>query len=110
MHLFHLPLEIVNLFTFDCARLRFAGLGNGLLLTAGERGEHGKGALKHFHVAPHLVLDRRERSRPKCLRHLLPEFFLLSGEGIDRHLEISRHQHLHAVAVKTDELAQEGDR
>ena len=44
------------------------------------------------------------------LRHLLAEFALLAGERLHRLFEIARHQHLHAVAVEADQLAQEGDR
>jgi hypothetical protein len=40
---------------------------------------------------------------------VLAEFLLLAGERVDGDLEIARHQHLHAVAVEADKLAQEGD-
>ena len=40
----------------------------------------------------------------------MAEFFLLAGQRLDRDFEIARHQHLHAVAVETDELAQERNR
>ena len=48
------------LVAFACARAcALAGLGHRLLLAPGERREHGKGALEHFHVPPHLILERR---------------------------------------------------
>ena len=74
-----------------------------------ERREHGKGALEHFHVPAHLVLERAERAAAERLRHLVSKFFLLAGQRVDGDFEIARHQHLHAVAVEADELAQEGD-
>src|SRR6266540_2826453 len=75
-----------------------------------ERREHGKGAFEHFHVPPHLVLERAERTSPEGLRHLLAKFFLLARKRIDGDFEIARDQHLHTVAVEADELAQKGDR
>ena len=42
--------------------------------------------------------------------HLLAKALLLLGEGDHRLFEEARHQHLHAVAVEADQLAQEGDR
>ena len=47
---------------------------------------------------------------PNACRNLLAEFRLLPGERIDRHFEVARHHHLHAVAVEADQLAQEVDR
>jgi hypothetical protein len=55
-------------------------------------------------------LERAERAAAEGLRHLVAELLLLAGERLDRDFEIARHQHLHAVAVEADELAQEVDR
>ena len=41
---------------------------------------------------------------------MLPEFFLFARQRVDRNFEIARHQHLHAVAVEPDQLAQECNR
>ena len=75
-----------------------------------ERREHREGALEHLHVAADLVLERAERAAAEGLRHLVAELLLLAGERVDRDFEIARHQHLHAVAVEADQLAQECDR
>jgi hypothetical protein len=107
LHLAELALEVVDLATLRdrglvaFARLRFAPR---------EGREHRKGALEHFHVAAHLILERREGADPEGLRHLIAKLFLLAGEGLDRGLEIAGNQHLHAVPVEPDQLAQEGDR
>src|ERR1035438_4226585 len=58
----------------------------------------------------HLLLDRSEPSGAEGLRDLLAKFALLAGERLHRLLEEARHHHLHAVAVETDQLPQEGDR
>ena len=85
-------------------------LGFGVLrLAPRERHEHREGALEHFHVPPHLVFERGERAGAEGVAHLMAKFLLLAGQRFDRHFEIARHQHLHAVAVEADELAQEGD-
>ena len=41
---------------------------------------------------------------------LVAEFLLFRRQLVEREFEIARHQHLHAVAVEADELAQEGHR
>src|SRR5437763_14355062 len=80
------------------------------MLAPREWREHGKSALEHFHIAPDLILERAERAAAERLCQLLAEFLLLASERIDRYFEIARHQHLHAVAVKSNELAQKSDR
>ena len=91
---------------------RLVRLGRGLaaLTLTRERREHRKGALEHLHVPAHLLLDRAEAAHAERRRDLLAEFRLLLGERVDRHFEIARHHHLHAVAVEADQLAQEIDR
>ena len=39
----------------------------------------------------------------------MAQFVLLLGQRFERHFEIARHEGLHAVAIKMDELAQELD-
>ena len=110
LHLFHLALEIVD-FVAAATRLRDTSLDLGAChsLAPCERREHGKRALEHLHVPAHLILERAERTAAESLRHLVSKFFLLAGERVDGDFEIARHQHLHAVAIEADELAQEGD-
>ena len=38
---------------------------------------------------------------------MLAEFFLFARQGVDRLFEIFRHHHLHAVAIKADQLPKE---
>src|SRR5207247_3010908 len=61
LHLVHLAFELVDLLA-AAARLRIAffGLSRRLSLAPRERREHGKRAFEHFHVPPHLVLERSE--------------------------------------------------
>ena len=40
---------------------------------------------------------------------MLPKLFLLAGKRLDGYFEIARNQHLHTVAIETDELPQKGD-
>src|SRR5215471_9223389 len=88
-------------------RLSIAGLRP--RLAPGEWGEHGKGALEQFHIQAVLVFQRTERAT-KRLSDLLTEFFLVAGEGFERYLKITRHEHLlHAVAVEADKQAQKID-
>src|SRR5207247_8693780 len=103
LHLVHLAFELVDLLA-AAARLRIAffGLSRRLSLAPRERREHGKRAFEHFHVPPHLVLERAEGATAEGLRHVLAEFFLLAGERVDGDFEIARHQHLHAVAIEAD--------
>src|SRR5262249_47042033 len=89
-------------------RLR-AGLSAGLPTAPAEGREHREGALEHLHIPPRLLLERAKRRAAKGLRHLLAEFFLLPRERFERHFEIAWHQHLHGVAIKSDELAQKVD-
>src|SRR5262249_17486890 len=116
LHLLHLLLEILDIVAAGGGRLaRLAGgsrarAGGGLALAAAERREHRKGALEHLHVPPRHLLERTEAGRAERLRHLVAELALLAREGVARDLEIARDQHLHAVAVEADELAQDGDR
>src|SRR6516162_3866458 len=109
LHLVHLAFEFVDLVAAARLRIAFIGFSRGLSLAARERREHGKRAFEHFHVPPHLVLERAERAAAEGLRHMLAEFFLLAGERVDGDFEIARHQHLHAVAIEADELTQESD-
>src|SRR5262249_33284041 len=113
LHLFHLALEIGDLVATGAA----GWLGGVVTLRAGwpaaapaKGREHRKSALEHLHVPPRLLLERAERRAAKGLGHLLSEFFLLAGERFKRHLEIARHQHLHGVAIKADELTEQVDR
>src|SRR4029078_9457339 len=53
--------------------------------------------------------ERAERTAAESLRHLVSKLFPLAGERVDGDFEIARHQHLHAVAIEAEELAQEGD-
>src|SRR5262245_55848886 len=109
LHLFHLALDLVDIAASAGRRAglrRFLALGRRRLpLTPCIGCEHREGALEHFHVPPHLFLERPERSSPERLRHLLAELFLLARERLDRHFEITGYQHLHRVAVEADELA-----
>ena len=110
LHLVELALEIVDVAGFRRRFFRLRRASAPVALAPRERREHGEGALEHFHVPPHLVLERGEGADAEGLRHLLAELLLLAGQRLDRDFEIARHQHLHAVAVEADELAQEGDR
>jgi hypothetical protein len=56
-----------------------------------------------------MLFHRPEGRNAEGLRHLLTQLLLFAGEGFERGFEIARHHHLHGVAVKTDELAQEID-
>src|SRR5262245_29251984 len=108
LHLFHLALEVVVFAAASLGALLGLGrLARASTLAARERCEHREGALEHLHVPAHLLLDGAEPAHAERLRHLLAELLLLARERVDRDLEIARHQHLHAVAVKADELAQE---
>jgi len=57
-----------------------------------------------------LILERAEPADAEGLRHLVAEFLLFPRQRLDRDLQVARHQHLHAVAIEPDELAQERDR
>src|SRR3984885_10602632 len=110
-HLVELAFEIVDLAAALACRLVRLGRGAAALAFAPrKRREHGEGALEHFHVPPHRFLERAERAAAEGLRHLVAKLLLLTGERLDGDFEIARHQHLHAVAVEPDQLAQEGDR
>src|SRR5215470_8321764 len=109
LHLVKLTLEIVDIARFAQAFFGFTAFTTAAL-PACKRREHRKGALEHVHVAPDLLFQRGERADAEGLRHLLAEFLLLAGQGFDRDFEVARDQHLHAVAVKSDQLAQERDR
>src|ERR1700731_3972752 len=92
----------------------FGGLLRRCLVRLCERTEHRKSMLKQSHVLTRLFLDRfknwcRQRVA-KVLSDFLAEFRLLAGESADGEFEIARHQHLHAVAIKSDELAQKRNR
>jgi hypothetical protein len=73
-----------------------------------------EGLLEQGHVLAGLLLDRsKKRCRQraaKILGDLVAELRLLAGQLADGEFEIARHQHLHAVAIKADELAQEVNR
>ena len=58
LHLFHLPLQVVDLAGGLRRLVGFAG--RGLTSAAREWGEHGEGALEHLHVAADLVFHRAE--------------------------------------------------
>src|SRR6516225_3878275 len=107
-HLIKLALEIVDIARF--ARTFFGLTAFATALTACKRRKHRKGALEHVHVASDLLFQRGECTDAEGLRQLLAELFLLTGQGFDRDFEVARDQHLHAVAVETDQLAQERDR
>src|SRR6266446_5495105 len=113
LHVIELALEIVDLAAGRSRRL--FSLGSlvtlpGLGFASRERRKHGKRPLEHFHVPPHLVLQRSERTSAEGLAHVLAKLLLLAGERLNRNFEITRHQHLHAVAIKTNELAQKRNR
>src|SRR5580692_3461676 len=109
-HLVEFAFEIVDLAAAFGRRLFRLGRGAAPeALAPRKRREHGKGALEHFHVPPHRFLQRAERAAAEGLRHLVAKLLLLTGERLDGDFEIARHQHLHAVAVEPDQLAQEGD-
>ena len=73
--------------------------------------------MEHLGIALHLLLDQlkrhlqilAERRIAEGLVDLLAHLHLLLGEGLHGMLEIARHHHLHLVAVKRDQLTQEGD-
>ena len=110
LHFVELALEIVDL---AACRLPACSARRALRLASAprKRREHGEGAARTFpcSAAPD-PRARRTALPPKacaiCSRNLL----LLAGQRFDRYFEIARHQHLHAVAVEADQLAQEGDR
>ena len=56
-----------------------------------------------------MFFQRRERRSTEGCRQLLAKFFLFARQRVDGLFEISRHDHLHAVAVEADQLAQEAD-
>ena len=87
LHFVELALELVDL----AAVARLAACPSaGLALAAREgRREHGEGLLEHFHVPPHLILERAEAADAEGLRHLLAEFVLLAGERLHRLLRES---------------------
>src|SRR5579862_6065199 len=110
-HLVELAFEIVDLAAgFGRWLFRLRRAAGVLAFAPRERREHGKGALEHFHVSPHRFLQRAEWAAAEGLGHLIAEFFLLAGQRLDGDFEIARHQHLHAVAIEPDQLAQDGDR
>src|SRR5258708_16788112 len=84
LHLVHLAFELVHLLA-AAARLRiaFIGFARRLSLAPRERREHGKRAFEHFHVPPHLILQRAERAAAEGLRPVLAEIFLLAGWRVD---------------------------
>ena len=98
-------------------RARFAGGGLGAAPAAAPRrrartcrapGEGGE-------VFPRQFFERAERGGgerrgAEGAAGVLAQLLLLAGEAVDREFEIARQQRLHAVAVKPDELPQEGDR
>ena len=108
LHLVDLALEIFDVTGRLRSLVPFSGALARLTLTR-ERGEHRKCALEHLHVQAHLLLDRTETAHAECRRSLFAEFGLFLGERVDRHFEVARHHHLHAVAVEADQLAQEVD-
>src|ERR1043166_7382477 len=105
LHFRQLAFQIVDLAGRSLGALAFARGPRGRGRRA-EPGKHGKRALEHFHVAADLVFHRAEAAA-ESLCHLLAELFLLARERLDRSLEEARNQHLHAIAVEADELAQE---
>src|SRR5664279_252310 len=107
LHIVELLLELVHLAAGRALRLVFRWLA---LAARERRGEHGECLFEHFHVAPHLILERAEAADAEGLRDLLAEFALLAGERLHGLFEEARHHHLHAVAVEADQLPQEGDR
>jgi uncharacterized protein (DUF885 family) len=76
-----------------------------------EGGEHLHGLAEEAHVLAHLLLEQAITGRlGEGPSHLLAHLVLLAGEGVQRHLQVSRHKGLHLVAVELDELAQKLDR
>ncbi len=101
-----------------------SGLGSGSVglsdcgVEPGEGREHRQRLGEHRHVLARLLFQRAEhlprgvRQRRGIEAHgeLIAEFLLVLGEVVDREFEIARDQHLHAVAVKTDQLSQKRNR
>ena len=74
-------------------------------------GEHLDGPVEQGEVLFHLLVEQaKARRRAERAGHLLAHSLLLLGKGVQRHLQIARHERLHLVAVEPDQLAQELDR
>src|SRR5215467_1894969 len=104
LHLVELALEFVHL---AARTLRFF---RRFRLTACKRGEHGESLFEHLHISPDLILERPKCTDAKSLRHLFAEFALFLRQRFNRSFQKTGHQHLHTIAVKADQLPQEGDR
>jgi hypothetical protein len=99
--------EFVDVGATAAARGLLAAFG---ILLAREGCEHGEGALKHFHVPAHLILQRAEATGAESLRDLFAHLFLLAGKRAHGDFQKAWDQRLHAVAVEPDQLPQESDR
>src|SRR5579883_39341 len=73
LHLLKLSLEIVDIAGLLRRPFVFRGSLAGLVLPPSERCEHCESALEHFHLSPHLLLERGEGADSERLRHLLAE-------------------------------------
>src|SRR5690348_4377652 len=69
LHIVELAFQIVDIARLSSSFLGFTAFA--ATLASGKRREHGKGALKHIHVAPSLLFQRRERADAEGLCHLL---------------------------------------
>src|ERR1700733_7612473 len=78
LHFVELALQVVDIAGLRRGLSRL-GLDLAVSLAPRERREHREGALEHFHVPPHLILQRREPADAEGLRHLIAELFLLTG-------------------------------
>src|SRR5882724_1559769 len=109
LHVFHLTAQIIDVVIFGRWFRDLFGFarGSGSHARRHERLEHREGLLKQFHVAANMLFERSERRPAECVGKLLAEFLLLARQRVDGLYEIFRHYHLHAVAVKSDQLPQE---
>src|SRR6476646_8762207 len=111
-----LGLEIGDL-VFAAGRLRglFETCYRGMVVlgltgtSARKRAEQAKRALEGCKVLAHLLLHGFESRRTKSMGKTAAILLLLTGERIEAEFEVARHQSLHAVAIKADELAQEAN-
>src|SRR6185437_13932069 len=96
LHLVELALELVHLAAgaWRLVARRLVRRRFGLAAREGRR-EHPESLLEHFHIPPHLLLERAETAGAEGLRHLLAEFALLAGERLHGLFEKARHHHLH---------------
>ena len=78
-------------------------------VSLGERREQAERPLERGEILAYLLLHRLECGSAEGVGESAAILLLLAGERIEAELEIARHQLLHAVAVKADQLPQETD-